>query len=205
MRETAGLPTPPAQLDDDVLAFLRERHLSTLTTLRPDGSPHVVPVGFTWDEEALVARVITHRASRKVRHKSLTLDQAQAMLTAAVGTPMNAYIVLSLLTGVRTEELRALTWDHLDLEADPPTIMVWRSVRRGGETKRLNGKVERSHRIDSEEFYRLLEGQVIDDTNLFTDKLQEWEDYYNYHRPHGALNGQTPYERLRQKTQDPLS
>ena len=44
-------------------------------------------------------------------------------------------IVLSLLTGARTEELRALTWDHLDLDADPPTIMVWRSVRRGGETK----------------------------------------------------------------------
>jgi transposase InsO family protein len=62
--------------------------------------------------------------------------------------------------------------------------------------------VERSHRIDSEEFYRLLQGQVIDDANVFTDKLQEWEDYYNYHRPHGALNGQTPYERLRQKTQD---
>jgi len=72
-------------------------------------------------------------------------------------------------------------------------------------TPRLNGKVERSHRIDSEEFYRLLEGQVIDDTRLFSDKLQEWEDYYNYHRPHGALGGQTPYERLRQKTQDPLS
>ena len=72
-------------------------------------------------------------------------------------------------------------------------------------TPRLNGKVERSHRIDSEEFYRLLQGQVIDDTNLFAEKLQEWEDYYNYHRPHGALDGQTPYERLRQKTQDPLS
>jgi len=72
-------------------------------------------------------------------------------------------------------------------------------------TPRLNGKVERSHRIDSEEFYRLLEGQVIDDANLFSDKLQEWEDYYNYHRPHGALSGQTPYERLRQKAQDPLS
>jgi transposase InsO family protein len=72
-------------------------------------------------------------------------------------------------------------------------------------TPRLNGKVERSHRIDSEEFYRLLEGQVIDDANLFSEKLQEWEDYYNYHRPHGALSGQTPYERLRQKAQDPLS
>jgi transposase InsO family protein len=54
------------------------------------------------------------------------------------------------------------------------------------------GKVERSHRIDSEEFYRLLEGQVIDDVNLFNSKLLEWEDYYNYHRPHGALAGQPP-------------
>ena len=78
-------------------------------------------------------------------------------------------------------------------------------VRIKPRTPRLNGKVERSHRIDSEEFYRLLEGQVIDDVNLFNRKLQEWEDYYNYHRPHGALAGQTPYERLRQKAQDPLS
>ena len=65
--------------------------------------------------------------------------------------------------------------------------------------------METSHRIDSEEFCRLLEGQVIDDANQFSEKLQEWEDYYNYHRPHGALSGQTPYERLRQKAQDPLS
>jgi len=59
-------------------------------------------------------------------------------------------------------------------------------------TPRLNGKVERSHRIDAEEFSRLLEGVVIDDTKLFNDKLQEWEDFSNYHRPHGSLNGQTP-------------
>ena len=70
-------------------------------------------------------------------------------------------------------------------------------------TPRLNGKVERSHRIDTEEFYRLLDGVVIDDTGLFAQKLQEWEDFYNFHRPHGALNGQTPYERLRQKTTNP--
>ena len=31
---------------------------------------------------------------------------------------------------------------------------------------------------------------------MFNDKLQEWEDYCNYHRPHGALDGQTPYRRL---------
>ena len=67
-------------------------------------------------------------------------------------------------------------------------------------TPRLNGKVERSHRIDAEEFYRMLDGVVIDDAHVFNHKLQEWEDYYNYDRPHGALAGQTPYERLRQKT-----
>jgi transposase InsO family protein len=68
-------------------------------------------------------------------------------------------------------------------------------------TPRLNGKVERSHRIDAEEFYRMLEGVVIDDAQVFNDKLKEWEDFYNYHRPHGGLNGQTPYERLKQRTQ----
>ena len=30
---------------------------------------------------------------------------------------------------------------------------------------------------------------------IFNEKLREWENYYNYHRPHGALDGQTPYER----------
>jgi transposase InsO family protein len=67
-------------------------------------------------------------------------------------------------------------------------------------TPRLNGKVERSHRIDQEEFYRMLKGVVIDDTQLFNDRLQEWEDFYNFNRPHGGLGGETPYERLRQKT-----
>jgi transposase InsO family protein len=67
-------------------------------------------------------------------------------------------------------------------------------------TPRLNGKVERSHRIDNEEFYRRLDGVLIDDTRVFNEKLREWEDYYNYHRPHGSLRGQTPYERLKLKT-----
>ena len=67
-------------------------------------------------------------------------------------------------------------------------------------TPRLNGKVERSHRIDGQEFYQLLDKNgVSDDIHLFNKKLREWEDYYNYHRPHGGLSGQTPYERLNQK------
>ncbi|MFW2336077.1 pyridoxamine 5'-phosphate oxidase family protein [Ilumatobacter sp.] len=51
---------------DDVLAFLRERHLATLTTLRADGSPHVVPVGFGYDPGERVVRVISFAGSQKV-------------------------------------------------------------------------------------------------------------------------------------------
>ena len=58
----------PRVLPADVEAFLAERHLATLTTLRPDGTPHVVAVGFTWDAEQALVRVITNGTSRKVAH-----------------------------------------------------------------------------------------------------------------------------------------
>jgi F420H(2)-dependent biliverdin reductase len=56
----------PAHLPDEVLAFLGERHLASLTTQRADGSPHVVPVGFSYDPAAGVARIITFDPSVKV-------------------------------------------------------------------------------------------------------------------------------------------
>lgn len=58
----------PHNLSSSALDFLSERHLATLTTLRADGSPHVVPVGFTWDDEAGVVRVITNDVSQKARN-----------------------------------------------------------------------------------------------------------------------------------------
>lgn len=58
----------------------------------------------------------------------------------------------------------------------------------------LNGKVERSHRSDKEEFYQLL--SYTDDVDL-NEKLSQWERFYNFHRPHGAFNGKTPYEALK--------
>ena len=97
--------------------------------------------------------------------KSLTLDQAMAVITAARTLPvmelwaglkdvrrpaelMYAYIVLSLLAGIRTEEARALRWADVDLDGDPaarppvpPHVAVWRSVRVHGDTK-----TERSRR-----------------------------------------------------------
>jgi PPOX class probable F420-dependent enzyme len=55
----------PKDLPDEVLTFLREYHLASLTTLRSDLSPHVVAVGFSYDVEARVARVITWAGSQK--------------------------------------------------------------------------------------------------------------------------------------------
>jgi len=74
--------------------------------------------------------------------KALTFVQAEAVLAASTGSRMDAYILLSLLTGARTEELRSLMWDHVDLVGTPgvvplvpPYMAVWRSVRSGGDTK----------------------------------------------------------------------
>ena len=62
------MPSDASSLNADAVAFLTERHLATLATLRPDGTPHVVAIGFTWDPEAGVARVITREGSQKVRN-----------------------------------------------------------------------------------------------------------------------------------------
>lgn len=57
-----------SDLDPGLLKFLDERHLATLTTLRRDGTPHVVPVGVTYDPDTRTARVITSGGSAKARH-----------------------------------------------------------------------------------------------------------------------------------------
>jgi transposase InsO family protein len=77
----------------------------------------------------------------------------------------------------------------------PPNAAFESPIRRAQDQEKL--LAETAH------IPVLLDGLVIDDAQIFNNKLREWEDYYNYHRPHGGLNGQTPYERLRQKTQTP--
>jgi len=83
--------------------------------------------------------------------KSLALGQAERLLAAAEAdcSTMGAYIIVSLLSGCRTEEVRPLLWDHVVLLSDEELaelencgddkprghIKVWRSVRAGGDTK----------------------------------------------------------------------
>jgi integrase len=87
-----------------------------------------------------LAQIPTGRTGRP--SKALTPEQVDAVLEHTAQDRMYGYIVLSLLTGARTEELRALTWDHVYLDPlpiagrpVPPHIAVWRSVRAQGETK----------------------------------------------------------------------
>jgi integrase len=81
--------------------------------------------------------------------KSLTLEQAVALMAAAKGTALEAYIIVSLLSGVRTEEARALRWDHVvawvdeqwrpvsevGFDHEQVAVFVWRAERAGGDTK----------------------------------------------------------------------
>jgi integrase len=71
------------------------------------------------------------------RSKSLTQDQVSSVLQGTVGHWIHPYIVVSLTTGLRTEEIRALTWDrvHLNPDEGPPRVEVWRAARAGGDTK----------------------------------------------------------------------
>ena len=79
----------PQSLSSEINDFLTERHLATLTTMRPDGTPHVVAVGFTWDADAGLVRVITRAGSRKARNLVARPGSPArcARSTAAGGSP----------------------------------------------------------------------------------------------------------------------
>ncbi|GAB3000717.1 F420-dependent biliverdin reductase [Mycobacterium bourgelatii] len=88
------------RLTDDALAFLSERHLAMLTTLRADGSPHVVAVGFTFDPKTHIARVITTGGSQK-----------------AVNAERGGIAVLSQVDGARWLSLEGKAAVNKDIEA----------------------------------------------------------------------------------------
>jgi integrase len=99
-----------------------------------------------------VADQVTTPKGRKGRpSRALTLNQPTAVLEQAKATPLYAYVALSLLTGVRTEEARALRWSHVvawdenagewrpvpevGFDHDKFAVYVWRAVREDGDTK----------------------------------------------------------------------
>jgi integrase len=128
--------------------------------------------------------------------KSLTLEQATRVLSAAEATPLSAYVSLSLLSGLRTEELRSLLWADVDLDAG--TLAVYRSVRATGDTKtprsrrvlKLPGKavaaLRDQHLRQSEG--RLKAGPLWHDTDLvFTSSVGTPLDAHNVRRSFRAI------------------
>jgi integrase len=135
----------------DVQVFLEELPLSTRSrklvhkVLR-DSIQHAMIAGLAGRNVAVIVNS-TPRGSGGRSSKALSVAQAEAVLTAARGTRLEAYLALSLMTGIRTEEARALTWEHVDLDGDPaadppvpPHVAVWRSVRSHGDTKTERSK-----------------------------------------------------------------
>lgn len=129
------------------------------------------------DRNATVGGALDSRWHRSMR------SQAVALLEAAEKSSLRAYLIVSLLTGTRTEELRALTWSHVDLDGDPdakppvvPHVMVWRSVREDGDTKTQRSRrslalptrcveVLREHRVHQAE-HRQKTGERWTDNDL---------------------------------------
>jgi integrase len=135
----------------EVQEFLEELPLSTRSrklvhkVLR-DSIQHAMIAGMVGRNVAAVVNS-TPRGSAGRPSKALSVAQAEAVLKAAKGTRLEAYLALSLMTGIRTEEARALTWEHVDLDGDPaakpsvpPHVAVWRSVRAHGDTKTERSK-----------------------------------------------------------------
>ncbi|SNR87325.1 Site-specific recombinase XerD [Haloechinothrix alba] len=132
--------------------------------------------------------------------KSLTFEQTEAVLKASESSPLHAYIVLSLLIGARTEELRALTWDHVDLygdkdAADPvsPSVSVWHSVREGGDTKSRKSRrtlamphrcvvALRLHRLRQREIKRQAGGRWREHGLVFASQVGTPLDSHNVRR-----------------------
>ncbi|NUP17193.1 MAG: TIGR03618 family F420-dependent PPOX class oxidoreductase [Streptomyces sp.] len=100
----AAYPQDPDAPDASYLTFWQERHLCTLTTLRADGTPHVVPVGVTYDAEARLARVITLKSSAKVRH--VLAAGADGAHVAVCQVDGGRWATLEGLAQVRTEPER---------------------------------------------------------------------------------------------------
>ena len=94
-----------ARLTNDALAFLTERHLAMLTTLRADNSPHVVAVGFTFDPKTHIARVITTGGSQKAVNADAAGSPCSVRSTAPAGCRWRVRPA-STVDAVRDAELR---------------------------------------------------------------------------------------------------
>ena len=134
--------------------------------------------------------------SRKRLYQFTAIDDCTRIRVLQVFDACNQATAIRFINDVLTRLLFRVqvvpTDNGAEFQATFHGHLETRDVRHGyirPRSPHLNGKVERSHRVDDQEFDQLLDRDgVTDDIHLFNEKLREWEDYDNYHRPHGALN-----------------
>lgn len=108
--------------------FVMERHLATLTTMRADGTPHVVPVAFTWDADRGIARITTKRTSVKARNANGYTDAAPRVAICQVDG--GRWITIEGTSVIRTEQdvvddaVARYAVRYRPLEHDPERIVI---------------------------------------------------------------------------------
>ncbi|GAA1969540.1 TIGR03618 family F420-dependent PPOX class oxidoreductase [Isoptericola halotolerans] len=118
------------RLNPEQLVFVTERHLATLTTLRADGTPHVVPVAFTWDAEQGVARVTARRTSVKARNAGRRGPDGQAPRAALCQVDGGRWMTLEGTVEVVedpdevAEAVRRYATRYRQVEYDPRRIVL---------------------------------------------------------------------------------
>jgi PPOX class probable F420-dependent enzyme len=118
------------RLTNDALAFLTERHLAMLTTLRGDNSPHVVAVGFTFDPSTHIARVITTGGSQKAVNAG---ERGVAVLSQVDGARWLSLEGAATVSGgaadVRDAELR-YAQRYRPPRENPPRVVIEVRIER---------------------------------------------------------------------------
>lgn len=115
------------RLNPEQLVFLTERHLATLTTLRPDGTPHVVPVAPTWDPDGGRLLITTRDGSAKVRNVEASAGPARVAVCQVAG---GRWLTLEGTATVSRDPLvvadaeRRHAVRHHTLEPDPRRVVV---------------------------------------------------------------------------------
>jgi Integrase core domain len=127
-------------------------------------------------------KIHTTRYEQKVRGQQIQVDVKFLTFQGKDGNTIKRYQDTAIDDATRVRALRIFQGiRHAYIKLNSP---------------QLNGKVERSHRTDDEEFYQLL--TYTDDVDPQA-RLAEWESFYNLSRPHGAFNGKASYETLRER------
>jgi transposase InsO family protein len=137
------------------------------------------------------------------RYQYTAIDDASRARALRIYRKHNQKCAIEFLDYVRTEFPFRIHTVQTDNGHEFQALFHWhcedlgiRHVYIKKASPHLNGKVERSHLTDQQEFYQLLEYKGDIDIGK---KLRQWEIFYNCHRPNAALNGKTPYEVLREK------